>query len=138
MDFFVAFIAAIVFMSFSSLELYVRSIIPWFVVLFVCVMLVLLIMGLSTKDLGKIMKPGFAWVVAIILVVIFLIVAVKVFNPVFHPDLVISSGEGTSMLEQIRGSEFYTSSYFGGAFILIIGFLVGWIFVKSWGFKNGI
>jgi len=37
-NFFVSFIMAIIFMSFSSLDLYVRTIIPWFVVLFIMVL----------------------------------------------------------------------------------------------------
>ena len=57
----------------------------------------------SKKKLEDIMTSKFAWVIVGILVIIFLIAAIKVFNPVFHPDLGIASGEGTSMLEQIRG-----------------------------------
>jgi len=66
-NFFLSFIMAIIFMSFSSLDLYVQTIIPWFIVLFIIVFLVLLIAGLSTKDLSKIMTTSFAWVVIVIL-----------------------------------------------------------------------
>ena len=128
-NFFVSFIMAIIFMSFSSLDLYVKTIIPWFIVLFISVFLVLLIAGLTTKDLEKIMKPGFAWIVIIILLIIFLIAAIKVFNPVFHPDLIITSGEGTSLVEQIS----YASGgrVFGTILLIVIAIIVSWVLTRK-------
>ncbi len=38
----VSFIMAIIFLSFSSLELYVQTIVPWFVVLLISVFLIIL------------------------------------------------------------------------------------------------
>jgi hypothetical protein len=98
---FVGLIMATIFISFSSLDLYVRTIVPWFVVLFICVFLVLLLGGLATKDLSKFMGNWLGWVSIILLVIIFLVSAIKVFNPVFHQDLIITSGEGTSLMQQI-------------------------------------
>ena len=126
---FVSFIMAIIFMSFSSLDLYVRTIIPWFVVLLIMVFLVLLIAGLSTKDLAKIMSTKFAWAVIVILLIIFLVAAVKVFNPVLHPDLIITSGEGTSLVEQIRYAA--GGSAFGTILLIIIAGIVSFVLSKS-------
>ena len=39
----ISFIVAVIFMSFSSLELYVQTILPWFIVLLIVVFLVLMI-----------------------------------------------------------------------------------------------
>jgi hypothetical protein len=115
----ISFIMAIIFMSFSSLDLYVKTIVPWFVVLLVVVFLVLLIAGFSTKSLDKIMTPAFAWVVIGILILIFLIAAIKVFNPVLHADLgVTSGGGGESFLEQVR--DFFKGSNIAGSLLLII------------------
>ncbi len=125
----ISFIMAIVFMSFSSLELYVQTIIPWFIVLFVVVLLVLLVAGLSTKSLDKIMTPAFAWVVVGVLIVIFLIAAVKVFNPVFHPDLIVASGEGTSLLEQIKG--YLDGGAVGSILLLVIAGVVAWVVTRK-------
>jgi len=127
--FLISFIMAIIFMSFSSLELYVQTIIPWFIVLFVVVLLVLLVAGLSTKSLDKMMTPGFAWIVVGVLVVIFLIAAVKVFNPVFHPDLIVASGEGTSMLEQLKG--YLDGGAVGSILLLVIAGIVAWVVTKK-------
>lgn len=125
----VGFIMAIIFISFSSLELYVQTIIPWFIVLFVVVFLILLIAGLSTKDLDWIMGKKFGWAVVGLLVVIFLISAIRVFNPVFHPDLIITSGEGTSLIEQIS----YASDgrVFGTVLLLLIAGAVAWFVTRK-------
>lgn len=125
----ISFIMAIIFISFSSLELYVQTIVPWFLVLFICVFLVLLIAGLSSKNLDWIMKPTFGWVIIGILVIIFLISAIKVFNPVFHPDLVITSGEGTSLLEQL--SYGLDGRVFGTVLLIIIASAVAYIITKK-------
>ena len=74
---FISLIMAVIFMSFSSLDLYVRTIIPWFIALFVCVFLVLLLGGLATKDVTKLMTNNFGWVTIILLLMIFLISAIK-------------------------------------------------------------
>ena len=81
----VGFIMAIIFMSFSSLDLYVQTIVPWFIVLFVCVFLVLLVYGMSTGKLEGIQKGWFGIVVVLILVVIFLVfcIATVSYRPAF-------------------------------------------------------
>jgi len=124
----ISFIIAVVFISFSSLELYVQTILPWFVVLAVVVFLVLLIAGMSTK-LDKIMTPTFAWIVVGVLIIIFLIAAIRVFNPVFHPDLGIASGEGTSMLEQIR--DYMGGKVVGSILLIAVAALVSWVITKK-------
>lgn len=125
---FVGLIMAVIFISFSSLDLYVRTIIPWFVVLFVCVFLVLLLGGLATKDLGKFMGNWMGWISVILLVIIFLVSAIKVFNPVFHSDLIITSGEGTSLMQQIIYGT--NGTFFGTILLIIIAGLVSWVLVK--------
>ena len=125
---FVGLIMATIFMSFSSLDLYVRTVIPWFVVLFICVFLVMLLTGLAAGDVSKFMGNWFGWVSIVILVIIFLVSAIKVFNPVFHPDLLITSGEGTSLIEQIRyGAD---GTVFGTLLLMVIVALVSWVLIK--------
>jgi len=115
----VSFIVAIIFMSFSSLELYVRTIIPWFVVLAVIAFLVLLMAGFVKGDLKDIMTSKVGRVFGIILIGIFLIAAIKVFNPVFHPDLVItSSDQAPGVVHQIK--EFFSSTKIAGSVLLLI------------------
>jgi len=125
----VSFIMSTIFMSFSSLDLYVQTIVPWFVVLVICVFFVLLVYGFSAGKLSAIQTNWFGIIMIILLLIIFLVAAIKVFNPVFHPDLVISSGEGTSMMEQIRtGME----GRIAGTILLIIAVVaVSFVLIKS-------
>ena len=124
---FVSFIVAIIFMSFSSLKLYVETIIPWFVVLLVIVFLVLIMGFFTSKD--WVPKSWFAWIIIIILIIIFLVSAIRVFNPVFHPDLGITSGQGTSMLEQV--GEYLDGGFLGSVLLLIIAGIVAWVITRK-------
>lgn len=127
----ISFIFAIIFMSISSMKLYVETILPWFIVLLVVMFLIFLIAGFSTKDLSKIMTPKLAWVFIGILILIFLVSAVKVFNPIFHPDLIISSGDsGTTFFGQIK-SFFSSSKVLGSVLLLIIAGIVAKILTKK-------
>jgi hypothetical protein len=125
----ISFIISIIFMSFSSAELYVRTIIPWFVILMVIVFLVLLIAMFSTKAWDKIFTPAFAWVIVGVLILMFLIAAIYVFNPVFHPDLGVTSGQGISMIEQIKG--YLDGGIAGSILLLIVAIIVAWVITKK-------
>ena len=126
----ISFIMAIIFMSFSSLDLYVQTIVPWFIVLIVCVFLILLLVGFSSGKLENVMSQRFfGWAMVIILLSIFLIAAIRVFNPVFHPDLIVTSGEGTSLVEQLL---YYSDGrIFGTVLLLIAAGAVSWILTRK-------
>ena len=126
----ISFIVAVVFMSFSSAELYVRTVIPWFVVLVIAVFFILIIAGF-TKNLDAIMKPWFVWLIIIVLGIVFLVAAINVFNPVFHPDLVVTgSDSGPGVVQQFK--DFLISSKIMGSIILlIIAGIVAWIVTKK-------
>ena len=124
-----SFIVAVVFMSFSSAELYVRTILPWFVILMVVVFLIILIAMFSTNAWDKIMTPTFAWIVVVVLIIIFLVAAIRVFNPVLHPDLGVTSGQGSSLIEQIRG--WLENGALGSVLLIIIAAIVAWVITKK-------
>jgi len=125
----VSFVMAIIFMNFSSMQLYVETMLPWFVVFVICLFLVLIIMAFSTIDVGKMMTPAFAWVMVAILVVIFLISAIKVFNPVFHPEYGITSGSSPQIISQIRSV--FDNSTSGSVLLLIVAAVVTWVLVRK-------
>ena len=130
----ISFVIGIIFMSFStvsgSTDQYVRTIVPWFAVLLVCVFLVLVLAGLSTKDLGKIMTTRFAWVVIAILIVIFIIAAIRVFNPVFNWTYGVSSApDQPQVISQIR--DLFSNAVGGGILLLIVAILVAWVITKK-------
>ena len=124
-----SFIMTIIFMSVSSLDLYVRTIIPWAAVLLAVVFLVLLVGGLAAGKLEVITKSWFAWIFVVILIIIFLIAAIKVFNPVLNPNLGVTSGEGTSLLQQIKDN--LSSGILGSILLLIIAGVVAWLITKK-------
>jgi hypothetical protein len=125
----IGFIMAIIFMSFSSLELYVQTIIPWFVVLLVCVFLVLMVVGFASGKVTEVLSAKtIGWIVIIILLAIFLLSAIKVFNPIFHPDLGVTSGEGTSLIEQL--SHAMGGRILGTILLVIIAIAVAWVLTR--------
>ncbi len=127
----ISFIVAIVFISFSSMELFVRTVIPWFAVLIIVLFLVLLLGLFSSKD--WVPQSWLGWVFIGLLGLIFLISAIKVFNPIFHPDLILTSGAegyGNSFGEQI--TDFFTSSKVAGSLLLVVvAVVVSWVLTKA-------
>jgi hypothetical protein len=128
---FVSFILTSVFMSVSSLKLYLGTIIPWMVIMVVIVFLLLVLAGISFKKLDDVMSKRFSWAFLIILIVIFAIAAIYVFNPVLDPDLIVASGSGdTSLMDQLR-------DYFGGStvagtiLLIIVAAVVAWVITKK-------
>ena len=130
LHFLISFIVTVVFMSFSSAELYVRAIIPWLVVMVVIVFSILIIAGF-TKNLDAVMKPAFAWIIIGILGIVFLVAAIRVFNPVLHPELIITSGEsGPGIVSQLK--DFITTSKVAGSILLlIIAAIVAWVVTRK-------
>jgi hypothetical protein len=123
----ISLIIAIVFMSFSSMELYVQTIIPWVVVLTIVIFFVLMLGMFTSKD--WVPKSWLGWIVVAVLILIFLIAAIRVFNPVLHPDLGITSGQGTSFIEQVRG--YLGGGIAGSVLLLIIAGIVAWVITKK-------
>lgn len=128
----ISLIMGIIFMSFSSIDLYVQTIVPWFVLFLVIVFFVLVVAGFATKDLEKIMTTKFAWALIAILLVIFLIAAIRVFNPIFHQGLFLTSGTdgGTTMMSQIFNF-LRTSSYAGSVLLILVTLVFAWLVTRS-------
>jgi len=126
---FVSFLMGVIFISFSSLELYLESVTPWFVTLFILVFFILLIAGFAGGGTDWIMNKWFGLAVVIILVIIFLVAGIRIFNPIFHPDLGIASGSGTSIIEQIKDF-LWTGKVIGSLSLLIIAGLVAWFVTR--------
>jgi len=123
----ISLIIAIIFMSFSSMDLYVQTIIPWVVVLTIIVFFVLMLGMFTSKD--WVPKSWLGWIVVGVLILIFLIAAIRVFNPVLHPDLGVTSGQGTSFIEQVRG--YLGGGIAGSILLLIIAGVVAWIITRK-------
>ena len=125
----ISLILAAIFFSFSSMELYVRTLIPWLVVLIVISFMIMVIAGATTKNLDWLMNSKFGWFFIILLIVIFLVAAIKVFNPSLHPELGITSGNGPGILSQLEDF-FITSKWIGSVLLILIVIFVGWFVNK--------
>ena len=112
----ISFIIAIIFATVSSVQEYVKTVTPWFVVLVIALFFILIIIGLSQHKLGDIMKPGFVWVFIILLILVFLIAATKVFSPAWWDvkDFIINEGR-----------------LVGGILLLIIAGIIAWVITKK-------
>ncbi len=80
-----SFAIAIIFLVSANAIEYVKVVTPWFAALVVSLLFIGLIVGLMGKEtMEKVFKPGFAWFIVIVLIVIFLVSAVYVFADVIN------------------------------------------------------
>jgi hypothetical protein len=128
---FVSFIFAIIFITFSPGVNYVQAIVPWFVILIVCLFLFMLMVGFSQKEVDKFMKPWISWVFVILLIIIFLIAAIKVFNPILAPYLPGSSGAGADSTLLIVTNFLFSERFLGALLLLIVAAVASWVLTKK-------
>lgn len=126
----IAFVIAIIFISVSSVRQYVTSVVPWFAVLIAALFFILLIVGLSQKDF-TIIKPWFTWVFVILLILVFLIAAIKVFNKQIGPYLPESEKEPSNSFGAKLKDFFYSQKFLGALLLLIIAALTTWVITRK-------
>ena len=111
----ISFIISIIFSLMLPAQEYVEIVTPWFAILAISLFFILILIVLSQSKIESIMKPGFVWVFIIILILVFLFSAVKVFafwNPIFE-------------FIDTRGR------VFGGILLLVIAGFVAWVITKK-------
>lgn len=121
---FISLVIAIIFATVSSVRQYVQTVTPWFAVLIIALFFIFMIIGFTQKDWEKWMKP-WTWIFTILLVIVFLIAAIKVFGsavtqylPGYPPDS--------------RAKSFFFSDQFLGAFLLlVVAAVVSWVLTKK-------
>ncbi len=111
----ISFIIAVIFSTLGSMQEYVQTVTPWFVVLVIALFFILIIIGLSQQKISEVMKPGFVWVFIILLILVFLISAIKVFS-IWQPIKEFVTMEG---------------SIAGAIILLIIAAITAWVLTKS-------
>lgn len=125
---FVSAIFAIVFITFSPGIEYVQVILPWFSILIIALFLLLVIVGLSQKDMDKFMVPWLAWIFIIFLTIIIIFAGVVVFSPVLLPGQ--SDSGGNSFLISVKNF-IYGEKFLGAALLLILAAVTSWILLKK-------
>lgn len=106
---FLAFLVALIFIVFVSAREYVQQIVPWAVVLIVCLFFLFLIIGFIGKD-ASFMTKGLGAFFVFLLLIGFLITAVRVFPDFFE--------------------QFYNSKWYTAVILVVVCGLVGWALVK--------
>ncbi|MGB9707944.1 MAG: hypothetical protein ACPLXC_01285 [Candidatus Pacearchaeota archaeon] len=82
---FVSFALAIIFLVSANAVKYISIVTPWFAAFIVSLLFIGLVLGLMGKEpLEKVFKPGFAWFLVIVLIVIFVVSAIYVFADVIN------------------------------------------------------
>lgn len=127
----IAFIFAIIFITFSPGVQYVQAITPWFIILVICLFFFMIIVAFSKQDLSKFMKPWIAWVFLVLLLLIFLIAAINVFNPILAPYLP-GSGVRPSSPAAVQIVNFiYSEKFLGAVAVLIIAIVASWVLTRK-------
>ena len=115
-DLIIGFIIAVIFATMSSVEEYVETVTPWFVVLVIVIFFILIIVGMSQQNIGDVIGTKFVWVFIVLLILVFLIAATKVFSPAWF---------------DVRRFIAHESRIVGGVLLLIVAALVSWAVVSK-------
>ena len=122
---FISFVIAIIFATVSSVRQYIQAVIPWFAVLIITLFFILMIVGFSQKKIDDFMKPGITWVFIALLIIIFLVAAIKVFGSAVTQYL-----PGYPSNSKVKN--FLFSDQFLGAFLLlVIAAVASWVLTKK-------
>lgn len=126
---FFSFVVATIFVTASSARQVVLSVIPWFAVLIVAMLLILFLVNFIDKK--EIAGKGMAWIFVILLLIVFFIAGVKVFASTIGPYLPGSSSSGGDPTLRSFFNWLY-SPRVSGAFLLILSAVfVSWILARK-------
>lgn len=131
---FVSFVFATIFISAAGARDYVLNIIPWFAILVVSFVLILVVVSFIGKPVEN-MNKGLGMAFVIILILAFLVSALFVFSDYITPYLPWSQGYGSGGNPNVLGvlDWIFSPRVFGAILLLIVSAVVSWILVKSGG-----
>ena len=116
---FTSFCVAIIFIVSANAVEYVRVVTPWFAAFLISMLFILLLAGLLRGKLEDFIKPGFAWFVIIVLMIIFVSSAIYVFADVINKYLA-------------GPKEILLRPHVFGAFILVlVALFTSWLLTKG-------
>jgi hypothetical protein len=116
---FTSFCIAIIFLVSANAVEYVKIVTPWFVTFLVSMLFILILAGLMRGKMEDFIKPGVAWIIIIILIIIFVGSAVYVFADVINQYL---SGPKEFLLRP---------QIFGGIILIILALFTSWLITKK-------
>jgi len=113
---FISLLLAVFFLIRASFVEFVNLSSAWFAIFIVCVFFILLLVAFVQKDVEKIMKPGVAWVLILILVIGLLYSASSVFGIALK-------------WTEIQG--WAGTGWFGAIALVAIAAIVAWVISKK-------
>lgn len=122
-----AFVVAAVFVAFAGTRDYVLTIVPWFGVLIVCAVILLIMMNFTESP--SFLKTGIGVLVVIAALLIFLVSAFFLFSHQMAQYLPGASGGNGDLKDVLNW--LYSSRVLGAVLLIIIGGIVSWILVRS-------
>jgi len=122
-----AFVVAAVFVAFAGARDYVLTIVPWFGVLIVCAVILLMMMNFAGSP--SFIKTGFGVVVVIATLIIFLVSAFFLFSHQMAQYLPGATGGNADFKNIVNW--LYSSRVWGAILLIVIGGIVSWILVRS-------
>ncbi len=127
---FLSFLIAVIFISVAGARQYVENVVPWFAVVLVSFVLILLVLGISGKSLESWHGP-MGKIFLVVLLAVFVISALFVFSSSISPYLPWSAGYQSTPASANLTDWLFEPRTGGAVLLLIVSALVAWILVKS-------
>ncbi len=126
---FTAFLASTLFIAATGPTKYVENILPWFVIFIIALFLIFVMMGFVGKNL-EFLHKGIGVAFVILVIIMFIISAVVVFNDTLSPYLPWSSDSGTGSAGQFT-DWFYSGRVMGAVLLIVVSAIVSFILMKA-------
>ncbi len=125
-----SFIFATIFITATSVRQLVINVIPWFAVLSIALVMIMLLVKFMGK--GEVIGTGFTWVFIVILIMVFFVSGVKVFSATIGPYLPGSSDVSNADPVLLNFFDWLYAPRVAGFFlIIIVAVVVSWVLVKT-------
>ena len=127
----VSFIIATLFVSAAGAIKFVQTIVPWFAVLIVSMVFLLLIVSFVGKE-AEFMQKGIGIAFVVILSLVFLVSGFIIFSSSLFPYLPGPGfGTGDSLETTIALDYLYSPRVSGAILLIVISSVVSWVLVKA-------
>lgn len=125
----IAFIVAIIFVTFASTQKFIQSATPAVVILIVCGFFILLLAGLFGKDVAF-MGRGMGIIFIVILFIVFIVTAFVSFSGNIAPYIPGGDSGAADPNVMLFTDWLFTGRVGGAILLLIVSALVAWVLVK--------
>ena len=115
-----SFLIATMFVTVSSMRMYMESVVPWVVILLLALFFVLVVVGFSQNKIDNLLGKNFAIGFVIVLLLIFFFSGVKVFSSVL-----------SSLFSPLISKVTNDDRLFGSILIFAVAAMTSWLVTKK-------